>query len=219
MVGASFFVTMYYFQPRRLAKSNMPKQNFCQFANVISDGSLSRICRVRRISLGITTRPRSSIHRTMPVAFIPFPPALFLSGFPQLREKACAGIRFRIFRFSMRAVRFGSGAGPGRRRKAASVSAPKASAACVSSVLSANRGCAANCAVRLYRTAKCVFRGGETLPKSAEARCGISKKPPPIEGCPERAPFHQQYRRGRSPGCSGCRGPNDTGRPSLRGRF
>jgi hypothetical protein len=38
-VGASFFVTMYYFQPCRLAKSNMPKQNFCQFANVISDGS------------------------------------------------------------------------------------------------------------------------------------------------------------------------------------
>ena len=39
MVDASLFVTMYYFHPWRLAKSNMPKQNFCQFANVISDGS------------------------------------------------------------------------------------------------------------------------------------------------------------------------------------
>lgn len=42
-VGASFFVTMYYFQPCRLAKSNMPKQNFCHLANVICDGSLYRI--------------------------------------------------------------------------------------------------------------------------------------------------------------------------------
>ena len=39
MVKRLFFVTMYYFQPCRLAKSNMPKQNLCQFANVISDGS------------------------------------------------------------------------------------------------------------------------------------------------------------------------------------
>ena len=38
-VKCPFFVTMYYFQPCRLAKSNMPKQNLCQFANVISDGS------------------------------------------------------------------------------------------------------------------------------------------------------------------------------------
>ena len=37
-VGASFSVTMYYFQPWRLAKSNMPKQNLCQFVHVISDG-------------------------------------------------------------------------------------------------------------------------------------------------------------------------------------
>ena len=38
--------------------------------NLISVGSPSRIRMVRRISLGITTRPRSSIRRTIPVAFI-----------------------------------------------------------------------------------------------------------------------------------------------------
>ena len=36
----------------------------------ISSGSPSRMRMVRRISLGMTTRPRSSILRTMPVAFI-----------------------------------------------------------------------------------------------------------------------------------------------------
>ena len=36
----------------------------------ISSGSPSRIRRVRRISFGITTRPRSSILLTIPVAFI-----------------------------------------------------------------------------------------------------------------------------------------------------
>ena len=39
-------------------------------ANVINNGSPSRIRMVRRISLGMTTRPRSSIRRTIPVAFI-----------------------------------------------------------------------------------------------------------------------------------------------------
>ena len=38
-------------------------------ANVICDGSPSRMRMVRRISLGMTTRPRSSIRRTIPVAF------------------------------------------------------------------------------------------------------------------------------------------------------
>ena len=42
----------------------------CHGANVICDGSPSRIRMVRRISLGMTTRPRSSIRRTIPVAFI-----------------------------------------------------------------------------------------------------------------------------------------------------
>ena len=39
-------------------------------ANVINNGSPSRIRMVRRISFGMTTRPRSSMRRTMPVAFI-----------------------------------------------------------------------------------------------------------------------------------------------------
>lgn len=46
-------------------------------ANVINNGSPSRIRMVRRISLGITTRPRSSMRRTIPVAFIYIhPPAV-----------------------------------------------------------------------------------------------------------------------------------------------
>ena len=51
-------------------RSNMAKQNCSHRANVICDGSPSRIFRVRRISLGMTTRPRSSMRRTIPVAFI-----------------------------------------------------------------------------------------------------------------------------------------------------
>ena len=42
----------------------------CHGANVICDGSPSRIRMVRRISLGMTTRPKSSMRRTIPVAFI-----------------------------------------------------------------------------------------------------------------------------------------------------
>jgi len=38
--------------------------------NVVSKGSPSRMRMVRRISLGITTRPRLSMRRTIPVAFI-----------------------------------------------------------------------------------------------------------------------------------------------------
>ena len=63
-------VTMYYSHPCRLAKSLMAKQNCSHRANVICDGSPSRMRRVRRISFGMTTRPRSSMRRTMPVAFI-----------------------------------------------------------------------------------------------------------------------------------------------------
>ena len=35
----SFVVNMYYLQPILLCRSNIAKQNFCQFFNVISDGS------------------------------------------------------------------------------------------------------------------------------------------------------------------------------------
>ena len=64
------FVIMYEFQPCRLAKSLRAIQNFSHCVHVINDGSPSRIRSVRRISLGMTTRPRSSMRRTMPVAFI-----------------------------------------------------------------------------------------------------------------------------------------------------
>ena len=65
-----FLVNMYYLQPILLYKSNMAKQNFCQFFNVICDGSPSRMRSVLLISFGITTRPKSSIRLTIPVAFI-----------------------------------------------------------------------------------------------------------------------------------------------------
>lgn len=70
MVNGHHFVTMYYSHPRRLARSPIAKQNLSHRANVICDGSPSRIRRVRRISFGMTIRPRSSMRLTMPVAFI-----------------------------------------------------------------------------------------------------------------------------------------------------
>ena len=56
--------------PHLFEKANIAKQNFSHRSNVICNGSPSRIRMVRRISLGITTRPRSSMRRTIPVAFI-----------------------------------------------------------------------------------------------------------------------------------------------------
>ena len=61
---------MYRHHPCRFAKSSIAKQNRSHRVNVVCDGSPSRIRMVRRISLGITTLPRSSIRLTMPVAFI-----------------------------------------------------------------------------------------------------------------------------------------------------
>ena len=66
-------VVMYYYHPRRLAKSNIEKQYFSHRVNDVCNGSPSRIRRVLRISLGMTIRPRSSTRRTMPVAFILVP--------------------------------------------------------------------------------------------------------------------------------------------------
>lgn len=87
------FVTMYYFHPCLLAKSPIAKQNCSHRANVINNGSPSRIRMVRRISLGMTTRPKSSMRRTIPVAFIISNPScpsqgrsLFLSGTPGHRS-------------------------------------------------------------------------------------------------------------------------------------
>ena len=58
--------------PHLFDRSSMAKQNLSHGDNVVSDGSPSRIRMVRRISLGITTLPRSSILLTIPVAFMYF---------------------------------------------------------------------------------------------------------------------------------------------------
>lgn len=63
-------VDMYYSHPLLLANSHIAHTNLSDCFHVINDGSPSRIRRVRRISLGMTTRPRSSIRLTIPVAFI-----------------------------------------------------------------------------------------------------------------------------------------------------
>ena len=64
-----FFRHHVQLQPVRFARSSIPKQNRSHCVNVVNDGSPSRMRMVRRISLGMTTRPRSSIRRTIPVAF------------------------------------------------------------------------------------------------------------------------------------------------------
>ena len=69
-------------------------------ANVINNGSPSRIRMVRRISLGMTTRPRSSIRRTIPVAFIyEIPPvkANFTSVVSAPREMNMHEVALTIF--------------------------------------------------------------------------------------------------------------------------
>lgn len=65
-----FFLNLKHQSYRFLAISIMHKQNRSIDVNTVSDGSPSRIRIVLLISLGITTRPRSSIRRTIPVAFI-----------------------------------------------------------------------------------------------------------------------------------------------------
>ena len=56
--------------PILLDKSIRAYKNRATGVNVVSVGSPSRIRIVRRISFGITTRPRSSIRLTIPVAFM-----------------------------------------------------------------------------------------------------------------------------------------------------
>lgn len=58
------------FHPSRFPNPSIPKQKSSHHVNFICEGSPSRIRIVRRISFGMTTRPRSSILRTIPVAFI-----------------------------------------------------------------------------------------------------------------------------------------------------
>ena len=54
--------------PPRFPRSSSERQNLIHSVNDINDGSPSRIRSVLRISLGMTTRPSSSMRRTMPVA-------------------------------------------------------------------------------------------------------------------------------------------------------
>ena len=70
MVPPLTSVTMYNYHPRRLAKSNIEKQNLSHCVNDVCNGSPSRMRRVLLISFGMTILPRSSTRRTMPVAFI-----------------------------------------------------------------------------------------------------------------------------------------------------
>ena len=84
-----FFVHYVQFMRSRFDKSNMAKQNFSQTPNVVCGGSPSRIRMVRRISFGMTMRPRSSILRTIPVAFIGYktPLKLGFTGIVCMRTK------------------------------------------------------------------------------------------------------------------------------------
>ena len=74
--------------PIRSEKFSMAKQKRSNGVNPIRDGSPSRILKVRRISLGMTTRPSSSIRLTMPVALTVVRASLLSSaiGFPWKRE-------------------------------------------------------------------------------------------------------------------------------------
>lgn len=65
------------FRPILLDKSIKAYRNRATGVNVVSVGSPSRILIVRRISFGMTTLPRSSILRTIPVAFIYINPPNF----------------------------------------------------------------------------------------------------------------------------------------------
>ena len=76
-------VLFYVVQPFRFARSSIPKQNRSHDVNVICDRSPSRMRMVLLISLGMTTLPRSSILRTIPVAFI----VRFLLRFSFSRQK------------------------------------------------------------------------------------------------------------------------------------
>ena len=52
------------------------RQNLSKGVNVVCEGSPSRMRKLRRISFGITTLPKSSIRRTIPVAVPDFCSAL-----------------------------------------------------------------------------------------------------------------------------------------------
>ena len=68
IVGGCAILCRDYSVVMRCAKSMIPCRNMSNGVNVFSSGSPSRMRRVRRISLGMTIRPRSSTRRTIPVA-------------------------------------------------------------------------------------------------------------------------------------------------------
>ena len=72
-----FLCSFLQFSPILLDKSIRAYKNRATGVNVVSVGSPSRILIVRRISLGMTTLPRSSMRRTIPVAFIYINPPNF----------------------------------------------------------------------------------------------------------------------------------------------
>ena len=77
------------YQPLCFDRSSMAKQYCSHAVNVFCDGSPSRMRRVRRISLGMTTLPRSSILRTIPVAFIsPLLLVALISTWPIVCQKS-----------------------------------------------------------------------------------------------------------------------------------
>ena len=67
-----FFCHFSQFNPILFDKSSIAKINRLSTVNDVSVGSPSRIRMVLLISFGMTTRPRSSIRLTIPVAFIYF---------------------------------------------------------------------------------------------------------------------------------------------------
>lgn len=82
------FLTVIFQSHILLPKERNAYVNFMRFSvgvNVISGGSPSWIRIVRRISFGITIRPRSSILLTIPVAFI----FIFLSEKSPHSDKMC----------------------------------------------------------------------------------------------------------------------------------
>ena len=71
-------------------RSSIAKLKISHSANVVCDGSPSRMRRVRRISLEITICPRSSTRRTIPVVFVYLSPFLWHPSAPSLRGLARA---------------------------------------------------------------------------------------------------------------------------------
>ena len=70
MCQATYIFFSHYFMYSLSANLRKASRKSKSVFNVVCNGSPSRIRIVRLISLGITTRPRSSIRRTIPVAFI-----------------------------------------------------------------------------------------------------------------------------------------------------